>query len=78
MDQNHLGKFLKLNSLEYPLIEYQLFNFSKESLKQILLSSKCGEIINGKEFKNRPPITDLLNTKHIYPLACLYKKLSQR
>ncbi len=74
MDQNHLGKFLKLNSLEYPLIEYQLFNFSKESLKQILLSSKCGEIINGKEFKNRPPTTDLLNTKHIYPLACLYKK----
>ena len=33
MDQNHLGKFLKLNSLEYPLIEYQLFNFSKEKLK---------------------------------------------
>lgn len=74
MDQNHLGKFLKLNSLEYPLIEYQLFNFSKESLKQILLSSKCGEIINGKEFKDKPPNTDLLNTKHIYPLACLYKK----
>lgn len=74
MDQNHLGKFLKLNSLKYPLIEYQLFNFSKESLKQILLNSKCGEIINGKEFKDRPPSTDILNAKHIYPLACLYKK----
>lgn len=74
MDQNHLGKFLKLNSIEFPLIEYQLFNFSKESLKQIFLNSKCGEIINGKEFKDKPPNTDLIGTKNIYPLACVYKK----
>lgn len=74
MDQNHLGKFLKMNSLEYPVIEYQLFNFAKESLKQIFLNSKCGELINGKEFKDKPPSTDLLGNKNIYPLACLYKK----
>lgn len=74
MDQNHLGKFLKLSSIEFPLIEYQLFNFSKESLKHIFLSSKCGEIINGKEFKDKPSNTDLIGTKNIYPLACVYKK----
>ncbi len=74
MDQNHLGKFLKLSSIDFPVIEYQLFNFSKESLKQILLNSKCGEIINGKEFKEKPSNTDLIGTKNIYPLSCLYKK----
>lgn len=74
MYQNHLGKFLKLSSLKSPTIEYQLFNFSKESLKQIFLNSKCGEIINGKEFKTKPPNTDLLGTKNIYPLSCVYKK----
>lgn len=74
MDQNHLGKFLKLSSLESPTIEYQLFNFGKESLKQIFLNSKCGEIINGKEFKDKPSNSNLVGTKHIYPLSCLYKK----
>ena len=74
MDQNHLGKFLKLSSINSPVIEYQLFNFAKESLKQIFLNSKCGEIINGKEFKDKPSNSDLLGTKNIYPLACVYKK----
>ena len=74
MEQNHLGKFLKLSSLNSPIVEHQLFNFSKESLKQIFLNSKCGEIINGKEFKNKPSNSDLVATKNIYPLACLYKK----
>lgn len=74
MNQNHLGNFLKLSSLNSPITEYQLFNFSKESLKQIFLNSKCGEIINGKEFKNKPSNADLVGTKNIYPLICLYKK----
>ncbi len=74
MEQNHLGKFLKLSSLNFPIVEYQLFNFSKESLKQIFLNSKCGEIINGKEFKDKPSNSDLTGTKNIYPLSCVYKK----
>lgn len=74
MDHNHIGRFLKLNSLNSPYIEYQLFNFSKESLKQIFLNSKCGEIINGKEFKEKPPNSNLVGTKNVYPLICLYKK----
>ena len=74
MEQNHLGKYLKLSSINSPTIEYQLFNFAKESLKQIFLNSKCGEIINGKEFKDKPASSDLLGSKTIYPLCCLYKK----
>lgn len=74
MNQNHLGNYLKLSSLNSPIVEYQLFNFSKESLKQIFLNSKCGEIINGKEFKDKPSNSDLVGTKNIYPLICLYKK----
>lgn len=74
MEQNHLGKFLKLSSLNSPIVEYQLFNFGKESLKQIFLNSKCGEIINGKEFKDKPSNSDLVGTKNIYPLIYVYKK----
>src|SRR5699024_7296446 len=70
----HLGKFLKLSSLNSPIVEYQLFNFGKESLKQIFLNSKCGEIINGKEFKDKPSNSDLVGTKNIYPLIYVYKK----
>lgn len=74
MNQNHLGKYLKLSSINSPIIEYQLFNFAKESIKHIFLTSKCGEIINGKEFKDKPSNSDLLGTKNVYPLCCLYKK----
>ena len=74
MEQNHLGKFLKLSSLDFPLIEYQIFNFAKESLKQVFLNSKCGEIINGKEFKDKPSNSHLINSKNIYPLYFVYKK----
>lgn len=74
MEQNHLGKFLKLSSLSSPIIEFQLFNFGKESLKQILLNSKCGEIISGKDFKDKPSNSDLTGGKNIFPLSCIYKK----
>lgn len=74
MEQNHLGKFLKLSSLDFPLVEYQIFNFSKESLKQIFLNSKCGEIINGKEFKDKPSNSHLIDSKNIYPIYFVYKK----
>lgn len=74
MEQNYLGKFLKLKSLNYPIIEYQLFNFSKESLKQIFLNSKCGEVISGKEFKDKPSNHHLVSSKSISPIYFVYKK----
>ncbi|WP_315119297.1 hypothetical protein [uncultured Clostridium sp.] len=71
----YIGPFLRLNALSKENIKNQLFHLSKESLKDILLNSKCGILIDTKEFKNKKLSEDEINVlKHSYPIISIYKK----
>ncbi|AYF54257.1 hypothetical protein DFH04_05760 [Clostridium novyi] len=75
----YIGPFLRMNKLSIDQIQNQLFHLSKESIKNLVLSSKCGIVIDHRNLnlKNLPS-TDINTLKSISPLLCVYKKSSAK
>lgn len=72
---NYIGPFLRMNSLSEKNIKNQLFYLAKESIKNIVLYSKCGITSNSKDFKIKNiPIKDINILTSISPLLCIYKR----
>lgn len=75
----YMGPFLRINTLKKENIKNQLFYYSKESLKHIVLYSKCGITLPFKELKSKNSLNFDINTfKSISPLLCIYKKGSAK
>lgn len=70
----YIGPFLRMNSLKRENIENQLFYFSKESLKYLVLNSKCGLTIPTKDLLKSTSKFDINIFKSNSPLLCVYKK----
>lgn len=71
----YIGPFLKINKIKPTNVKQQLFYFSKESLKDIVLHSKCGipTSVEGIMPKNTSNF-DINTFKNLSPLLCIYKK----
>lgn len=63
-----------MNSISIDEIQNQLFFFSKESLKNIVLNSRCGIIHHSKSQKKHSPNSDDNIFDKYSPLICIYKK----
>ncbi|WP_040212403.1 hypothetical protein [Clostridium polynesiense] len=74
----YIGPFLRMNSLNLKNLENQLFFFAKESLKHIVLKSRCGVTISPKNFKKSFPNNDINIIKDFSPLLCVYKKANPK
>lgn len=72
----YIGPFFRMNSLSQKEINGQLFYFSKEAVKTIVLESKCGLISSIKSFKRLPSTTDITTNSNFSPLLCVYRKSS--
>lgn len=72
----YIGPFFRMNSLSQKEINGQLFYFSKEAVKTIVLESKCGLISSIKSFKRLPSTTDVTTNSNFSPLLCVYRKSS--
>lgn len=71
----YIGPFLKINKINPDNIKSQLFYLSKESLKQIVLYSKCGICLQFKDSKTKNiPNFDITTFKDLSPLLCIYRK----
>ncbi|MDP4144600.1 MAG: hypothetical protein Q8936_09020 [Bacillota bacterium] len=71
----YIGPFLRSNTLDADNIKNQLFHLAKESLKDLVLKSKCGIPIKFSELKTKNiPNNDISIFKAFSPLLCLYKK----
>ncbi|MBC2582723.1 hypothetical protein [Clostridium sp. DJ247] len=71
----YIGPFLRINKLKKENVQHQLYYLAKESLKQIILHSKCGVTTSVKELKiNNIPNFDINTFKNLSPLLCIYKK----
>ncbi len=64
-----------MNSLSQKEISSQLFHLSKESVKTLVLNSKCGILAQVRTSK-KPSIDDISMLNNYSPLLCLYKKAS--
>ncbi len=64
-----------MNSLSQKEISGQLFYLSKESIKTLVLNSKCGILAQTRDFK-KSPIEDISILNNFSPLLCLYRKAS--
>lgn len=68
-----------MNTLKKENIRNQLFHLSKESVKYIILKSKCGITLPSKELKVKNiPNFDINSIKSFSPLLCVYKKASPK
>lgn len=75
----YIGPFLRINKLKKENVEHQLFHLAKESLKQVVLYSKCGVHTSPKELKIKNTSNFDINTfKDVSPLLCIYKKASPK
>jgi hypothetical protein len=64
-----------MNSLNSETIEKQLFFLAKESVKYLVLHSKCGITLHANELKLRnSPNFDNSILNSLSPLLCIYKK----
>lgn len=71
----YIGPFLRINNLNVKNVENQLFHLSKESIKYIVLNSKCGITIPISELKlKNDPNIDISTLDSFSPLLCVYKK----
>lgn len=77
-DLNYIGPFLRLNPLTIPQIKSQLFHLAKESMKHVVLSSKCGVTIPMKELKTNTSNIDINIINSFSPLLCVYKKANPK
>lgn len=73
-----IGPFLRINSLDKEDIVNQLFHLSKQSLRHIVLDSKCGIPISPHELSKHTTNIDLNSIKTYSPLLCIYKKGSAK
>lgn len=64
-----------MNSLSQKEISSQLFHLSKESVKTLVLNSKCGILAQVRTSK-KSSIDDISMLNNYSPLLCLYKKAS--
>lgn len=64
-----------MNSLSQKEISSQLFHLSKESVKTLVLNSKCGILAQIRTSK-KSSIDDISILNNYSPLLCLYKKAS--
>jgi hypothetical protein len=75
----YIGPFLRINTLNTNNIENQIFHLSKETLKNIVLNSKCGVIVPISELKMKNiPNTDINILSSFSPLLCIYKKATPK
>lgn len=75
----YIGPFLRMNSLKSNTIEKQLFFLAKESLKYLVLNSKCGITVSTKDLKTKNiPNLDISTINSFSPLLCIYKKGSPK
>lgn len=75
----YIGPFLRMNSLKKEDIQNQLFYLSKESIKHIVLYSKCGICVPLKELDTKKSSNFDINIfKGISPLLCIYKKANPK
>ena len=65
-----------MNSLSQKEISGQLFYLSKESVKTLVLNSKCGLIIPPVRTSKKSSINDISTLNNSSPLLCLYRKAS--
>lgn len=65
-----------MNSLSQKEISGQLFYLSKESVKTLVLNSKCGLIIPLVRTSKKSSINDISTLNNFSPLLCLYRKAS--
>lgn len=70
----YIGPFFRMNSLSQKEISGQLFHLSKESIKTLVLNSKCGILAQIKTSKKTSDDISMLN--NYSPLLCLYRKAS--
>ncbi|NSB17394.1 MULTISPECIES: hypothetical protein [Clostridium] len=71
----YIGPFFRMNSLSQKEISGQLFYLSKESIKTLVLNSKCGILAQTRASK-KSPIEDISILNNFSPLLCLYRKAS--
>lgn len=75
----YIGPFLRMNTLNKSNIKSQLFHLSKEGIKLLTLSSKCGITIPPKELKLKNiPNIDINIINSFSPLLCIYKKANPK
>jgi len=75
----YIGPFLRMNTLNKSNIKNQLFHLSKEGIKLLTLSSKCGITIPPKELKLKNiPNNDINIINSFSPLLCIYKKANPK
>ncbi|AOR22551.1 hypothetical protein [Clostridium taeniosporum] len=72
----YIGPFFRMNSLSQKEISNQLFYLSKESVKTIVLNSKCGLLIPIRISKKSSSTNDISILNNFSPLMCIYKKSS--
>ncbi|WP_317115897.1 hypothetical protein [Clostridium neonatale] len=72
----YIGPFFRMNSLSQKEISGQLFYLSKESVKTLVLNSKCGLIIPPVRTSKKSSINDISTLNNFSPLLCLYRKAS--
>lgn len=72
----YMGPFFRMNNLSQDEIDTQLFFFAKESIKTIVLESKCGLVSSIKSYKRLSSNNDISINSNISPLLCVYKKAS--
>ena len=71
----YIGPFFRMNSLSQDEINSQLFYLSKESVKTLVLNSKCGLLAQIRSSK-KSSINDISILNNFSPLLCMYKKAS--
>ena len=71
----YIGPFFRMNSLSQDEISGQLFYLSKESIKTLILNSKCGLLMQIKSSK-KSSINDISILSDFSPLLCMYRKAS--
>ncbi|MGL5616758.1 MAG: hypothetical protein ACRDD2_11105 [Sarcina sp.] len=70
----YIGSFFRINSMSIEEIESQLLFLSRESIKHILLESKCGISISQKTLKKNFDKEEYNKIKDYSPLLSIYSK----
>ncbi len=71
----YIGPFFRMNSLSSDEISGQLFYLAKESVKTIVLNSKCG-LLAPVHSSKKSSINDISILNNFSPLLCIYRKAS--
>lgn len=72
----YIGPFFRMNSLSEKEINGQLFYFSKEAVRTIVLKSKCGLVSPIKKYNKLSSSNDITTNSNFSPLLCVYRKAS--